>query len=96
MRKFNLSDVLSLIKGAYKISGRTDGIYFTNIKPVLEAEKDSLVFVSADRKDKMDLIRQTHAQIIVCDMAVVPAEDLLESKCLIQVDNPKLVFGRIN
>jgi UDP-3-O-[3-hydroxymyristoyl] glucosamine N-acyltransferase len=95
MRKFNLSDVLSLIKGAYKISGRTDGIYFTNIKPVLEAEKDSLVFVSADRTDKMDLIRQTRAQVVICDITIVPAEDLLESKCLIQVEDPKLVFARI-
>lgn len=95
MHKYNLSDILSLIKGEYRISGRTDGEGFTNLRPALEAENDSLVFVSADRKDKMDLIQRTRAKIIICDMTISPPADILESKCLIQVDNPKLVFLRI-
>lgn len=95
MRKFNLSDVLSSVEGAYQISGKADGKYFTNLKPILTAEKHSLVFISDDQKDKMGLIRQTQAEIIICDMAVLLTEDLLESKCLIHVKNPRLVFTKV-
>jgi UDP-3-O-[3-hydroxymyristoyl] glucosamine N-acyltransferase len=95
MRQYNLSDILPLIKGKYQINGKVEGMYFTNLKPTLEAKNDSLVFVSADRKDKLDLIRKTCAQVIICDMTINPAADVLESKCLIQVEHPKLVFARI-
>jgi len=95
MCKYELNDILSLIRGKYNIAGDAKERYFSNLKPILEADSDSLVFIGAERKDKIDLIRQTRAQIIICDMTVNLAPNLFESKCLIQVDNPKLVFLRI-
>lgn len=95
MYKYNLNDTLSLIKGKYKIAGDAEERHFSNLKPILEADSDSLVFVGFERKDKMDLIRQTRAQIIICDETINPDTHFLESKCLVQVEDPRLVFLRI-
>jgi UDP-3-O-[3-hydroxymyristoyl] glucosamine N-acyltransferase len=95
VRRYFVSDLLPLLGGEYEVVGEPDGKYFTNLRPVLEADVDSLVFISADRLDKQELAARTRASIIVCDHSVVPDGGAGHAKCLIRVSNPKLVFARI-
>jgi UDP-3-O-[3-hydroxymyristoyl] glucosamine N-acyltransferase len=65
-----------------------------NVKPILAANKESLVFIDVKAKNKLSLISQTNAQVIICDF--IPEEvKSYEHKCLIVTKNPKLLFAKI-
>ncbi len=93
--KYDVDKILPLIVGEYEIAGQSDGKYFTNVKPVTEADPESLVFIDHTRKDKQQLAEQTKANIIICDSSIKSSPDMIKSKCLILTDNPKFVFAGI-
>lgn len=93
--KYTIDDISPLIVGKYIVDGDKAGRYFTNVKPVGEANAESMVFVDHTRKDKQQLIDSTKAGIIICDSTIERSSDMLKSRCFILVDNPKFVFARI-
>jgi len=95
MKKYEVKDIIDLIKGNYNIIGKPEGKYFTNVKPVTEADIDSLVWIKGSKNNKNELLQQTKASIIICDTTLAAGEEYKEKKCLIVVDNPKLVFTRV-
>lgn len=94
-KQYTLDHIRNLITEDWQIAGEPKGKYFTDLRPVLDAEYDSLVFISAERKDKQYLAEQTKAGIILCDSSLVITEAMCETKCFILVADPKLVFARI-
>ena len=94
-KRYSIQDVLSYIAEPYRIIGNAEGRFVTNIKPILEADEESLAFVSADRKDKQNLVMHTKALLIICDPSVSIYSEMIQEKCLIMVDNPKITFARI-
>lgn len=95
MKNYTVSDILNSIKGAYEIKGKADGKYFTNTKPIQEANEESLVWVKANMRDKEKIIPETKARILICDKSIKIEDDWTQYKCFIMVENPKLVFLRI-
>jgi UDP-3-O-[3-hydroxymyristoyl] glucosamine N-acyltransferase len=94
VHRFSVSDVLAVLGTEARVLGESKGRSFTKVLPVLEADEDSLVFISEDRKDKATLLAETRARIIICD-PTVPRPASTESKCLIVVERPKVALARI-
>lgn len=65
------------------------------MKPTLEADKHSLVFIDSNKPEKNLLSEQTKADVVICDDETFFSDKLLEQKCFIVVDNPKLIFSKI-
>ena len=95
MRQYSLQDILLHIPEPYKIVGNSKRRFFTNIKPILESNEESLVFINSDQKEKVNLVKQTKAHLIICDSSISVDLEMLQKKCLIMVDNPKIAIARI-
>jgi UDP-3-O-[3-hydroxymyristoyl] glucosamine N-acyltransferase len=93
--QYTLEDILPLIVGKYEIEGNKDGKYFTNIKPVAEADTESLVFIDHLRSDKQELIDFTKAGILICDFNIVYKPEIHKNKMLLKVEHPRLLFMRV-
>jgi UDP-3-O-[3-hydroxymyristoyl] glucosamine N-acyltransferase len=65
-----------------------------NVKPILSADKDSLVFIDVKTKNKLSLIFQTKATVIICDF-IPEDEKIYADKCLVIASNPKLLFAKV-
>ncbi|MDP4289997.1 MAG: UDP-3-O-(3-hydroxymyristoyl)glucosamine N-acyltransferase [Bacteroidota bacterium] len=69
-------------------------ISIKNVKPILSADQESLVFIDVKAKNKPSLVSQTRAKVVVCDF-VPEDKESYKDKCLIVTVNPKLLFARI-
>jgi UDP-3-O-[3-hydroxymyristoyl] glucosamine N-acyltransferase len=89
--RYTIEDIVKLIQTPYTTVGDSAGKYFTELKSTLKAHKNSLTFISHDRADKQDLLRNTAAEIIICD----PELDISGhfEKYFIVVDDPRLTFA---
>jgi UDP-3-O-[3-hydroxymyristoyl] glucosamine N-acyltransferase len=87
---FKVEEVLDPKEDCHSVNSK--GAFFTNVKPILEADEESLVFIDQHRKDKYDLIRMTKAGVIITSW--VEAE-LFPSKCFIIVTDPRKFFIRL-
>ena len=76
----------------YELLGKGTGL-IKNVKPIFEADEYSLCWLSPDRKDKEELIRQTKANTIV----IAQGERFIprDSQLFIKVANPKLFYVKI-
>lgn len=95
MIDIKINDLLKMIDSEYKIVGNIKDKVIRSVKPIINAEQNSLVWVDPNRKDKQELIENTQAEIIICDNSIVISSDLLINKCFIIVKNPKITFIRI-
>lgn len=95
MQKFDLDTIKPYLGNSYTIKGKPDGLFFNNIKPSFEADENSLAWISQNRKDKQALFDRCNANIIICDESILIPDSWLHSKCIVIVENPRLVFTRI-
>ncbi len=65
-----------------------------NVKSILSADSDSLVFIDIKTKNKLSLIAQTRATVIICDF-IPDDKTRYADKCLIVTPNPKLLFAKV-
>ncbi|MCP4369639.1 MAG: UDP-3-O-(3-hydroxymyristoyl)glucosamine N-acyltransferase [Deltaproteobacteria bacterium] len=79
----------------YQILGNEQGKVFTHAKPIFEADRNALVWISPHRKDKQQIVEQTDAEIIISDSSIMFTAELIKRKCFIVVDEPRLTFLRI-
>ena len=93
-QRYSLKDIESILGGNLTIKGCHYGKYFTNLRSVWTAKKDSLVFISSEEETKQ-LINETNADMIICSQSVGIDEVSLGSKLLILVENPRLAIARI-
>lgn len=90
--RYSINDITGELKVEFKLKGNTRDKYFTNVRPIYEADQESLVWVNS--KKKID-ISKTRATIVICDEKVQLSPELLATKCFIVVENPKLAYLRV-
>jgi len=96
MKKHNILLLLKKFNITYKIIGNTELKYFTNVKPIHEADKDSISWLHPKHPGQIQLIHTTKSPIIICHHDIVNFLEIKNlNKCLILVENPKLVFSKI-
>ncbi len=91
-KRYTLDDITSVLKTGFTVLGDTSKKYFTNVKPIYEANEESLVWINP--KKNID-VAKTRAGIVICDESLQPGAELLATKCFIVVGNPKLAFLRL-
>ena len=79
----------------HSVIGNGDLIVFKNIQSIDNADKDSLVFIAKERKDKNKLTSLTDAKVILIDSINDMEEEIIREKIFIVVDDPKLIFSKI-
>jgi UDP-3-O-[3-hydroxymyristoyl] glucosamine N-acyltransferase len=95
MKRYFLADIMKLIRGPHSVTGDRSRRPFANVRPVLEADEDSLVFIAGGRADAQALAQQTRARTIICDPAVDTRDPGVAGKTFVVVADPKLVFAGI-
>ena len=95
MEKLTLEDIKEKLSVSFKFKGNNELEYVDNFKSILDADEYSIVWCSPDKENKLELISQTAAKLIICDNTVQLNESLLEEKGFIIVENPKLAFTRL-
>jgi len=83
----NLIELLEYIKD-FHLEGDIKDIFINNAKSINEANENSIVWLKTGMPE--ELIKNTKSKLIVCDKNISYSD-----KCLIKVDNPKLVFINI-
>lgn len=95
MESYSLEDILQLIPSPYTVAGDSSGRSFSNVRPVLDADDRSLVFIAAGRADAQALAEATRAKVIDCDATVDTQAPPLATKSFIVVADPRLVFATV-
>ena len=95
MGDFSIEDLKPHLGADFRIVGDSIGRRFTKVKPILEAEEDSLAWISLTRKDKQQLLEQTKAGIVICDESLDISGESDRGKVFILVKNPRLVLLRV-
>tara|TARA_R110001599_G_scaffold150929_2_gene335185 strand:- start:41520 stop:42422 length:903 start_codon:yes stop_codon:yes gene_type:complete len=95
MEKLTLEDINEKLSVSFKFKGNNELEYVDNFKSILDADEYSIVWCSPDKENKLELISQTAAKLIICDNTVQLNASLLEEKGFIIVENPKLAFTRL-
>ena len=94
MQSYTLEHVHEILGGEhYSVSGNSESVSFGNAKALDVADADSIVWISPKGKDKIALIEQTAARLIICPESLEIPAALLEQKCFILTNNPKLIFS---
>lgn len=91
---YGFDDLLPHLGDGYKVVGDASAISFRYPAPASEAEPDAIVWIRSTRPDAADLLRRTAAGVVICGQDVAPA-DGIPGKCLLVVDNPKVVYSRV-
>ncbi|MEP7265530.1 MAG: UDP-3-O-(3-hydroxymyristoyl)glucosamine N-acyltransferase [Bacteroidota bacterium] len=94
MKKYKVSDISGVLSNSCLVKGNSENAYFTNAKPILECNNESIAWIAKGRNDAEKLLKETSAPIIVCDSEVL-TKDYESSKCFIIVENPRLSFLRV-
>jgi UDP-3-O-[3-hydroxymyristoyl] glucosamine N-acyltransferase len=95
MKRYDINSIKPFLGNTYKIKGKVDDLFFDSIKPVFETDENSLAWVSQNRKDKQELFNNCTAKIIICDDSINIPDSILLNKCIIIVNDPRLVFTKI-
>jgi UDP-3-O-[3-hydroxymyristoyl] glucosamine N-acyltransferase len=92
MRVF-LKEILDFV-GNYKLLGERTDKPFTSFRSLKDADTESITWVKIDLRNKNKCLMETKASLIIAppDFQIdIP----LKNKCLILVENPKLIFVRL-
>ena len=94
--KANLSEILKKIGIKYELYGqRNIDLIVTGAKPILEAGKNDIVWVSSYSKAPNELVKKTKAVLIVYPKELFDNAELPLDKTYIVVDDSKLAFSKI-
>lgn len=85
---------LNICLGCDDLMVGTPGSSIDKVSSLEKADEQSITWVSEKKKDKLNLILQSKAAIIICDKSI-SISDLPWSKCVILTNNPRLLFIRI-
>lgn len=91
MKEIDIEQILNLIEN-YKLVGSCKNIQINNARPIFSADKQSVVWLKPGNTDSVELLNNTKAKLIICHTD--EKEEGL-NKCLVKVDNPKLIYTRI-
>lgn len=80
---------------AHTIVGDPDLILFDKIKPLDQADTNSLVFISRDRKDRRELVSRTDAKVILISDVSDITDEQKKEKIFIVLEDPKVAMSKI-
>ncbi len=95
MEKINIKKILSFLVDEYSISGDKENLNIQNTMPLGEENENSLIWISPGHKEKKTILERTPAPVIICEKSLDLPEKMKHSKCLIRVENPRLVYSRL-
>jgi UDP-3-O-[3-hydroxymyristoyl] glucosamine N-acyltransferase len=94
MKDYTLEDLTPYLT-EHSILGNAKNIHFNCVKPAFECDSNSLAWINPARKDKQAIFENCLSNLIIIDDSIFLSPEKLDSKCLIVVANPRLVFTRI-
>jgi len=94
MRNIKVNEILHLLNKSDKIIGNPDN-YFNNVPPADLVNEESLDWINPIKKNKLEYLLNSKAKVIICDNSFEIPDSILDNRCLIIVENPKLTFLRI-
>jgi UDP-3-O-[3-hydroxymyristoyl] glucosamine N-acyltransferase len=93
MKKITLAEIVACIPVPYTVRNGSGERYIHKLSAITSADEYSLAFISKDIANKQEYLERAKAGIIICDNHIeVPADN---TKCLILVSDPKVVFSII-
>ncbi|MCL5021659.1 MAG: UDP-3-O-(3-hydroxymyristoyl)glucosamine N-acyltransferase, partial [Bacteroidetes bacterium] len=90
--KYTIDDIAAAIGMSYDVVGEPRDKYFTGVKSIYDADRDSLVWLHP--KKEIDLNR-TKASIVICTADAIRSPARPADKCYVIVDNPRLAYIRV-
>ena len=81
--------------GDCELKGQEYKGIITNVRPADSADSDSVIWVKSSLADVESVLSSTLAPVIICDDKLNINNDLIESKCFVVVEDPKLAFVRL-
>ncbi|MEI6853398.1 MAG: DapH/DapD/GlmU-related protein [Bacteroidota bacterium] len=87
----DITTILEIIK-EYRIVGSIENLSVTNVKPIDDANQNSIVWLKPGKSDGAEIIARTKANVIICHINDVVKDS---PKTFICVEDPKLVFTGI-
>ena len=93
MKAFSVDNILDSVRDVI-IVGRRD-LTFTNAKAIDEADGQSITWIKSITPMQLERIRQSKAGFVVGEKGLAEEEDLLQARCLVLSDYPRLTFSRI-
>lgn len=93
MPRFYLSELCEKIDEEYSLYGSSDNVYIEKISTPYHADESSMIFISPERTDKHEMIKNTKAKVVICDNSI--DFQAIKDKIFICVKHPKYVFAKI-
>jgi UDP-3-O-[3-hydroxymyristoyl] glucosamine N-acyltransferase len=93
-KHYTLHEILKFIQCDYKIYGN-ENVSINKVCSFFQPRECALTFIERKYISHQNVIYNQSANLIICDRAFTISEERLGNKCLITVNNPKLVFSRI-
>lgn len=94
MSSFSAKEILEFIGISTEYVGNLNS-YVNNAKPINSAESNSISFISSERKDKLQLLKESKAGIVIVDIQSKEKLDASKNQVLFFVNNPRLKFIEI-
>ncbi len=88
-----LNDIVNAINCVYEIENADNAIQIVALGKTLPGAENELTFISKGHSEASRFLSETKSQIIICDPSLKNSG--IKDKCLIYVENPKMVFAQI-
>lgn len=93
MENYSVDEIVNRFKDFIIAVKNKQKLSFSNVRPLDEANDNSIVWINPDNSKKQSLAIGTRARIIICDDSLDEGD--LKDKCIIVTKNPRLLFLRI-
>lgn len=91
---YSLTDIEKIPDVQFIPTGNLD-VKFANVKSILDADLESLVWVKDGTGQEENLVKNTKASVIVCKKYDFIVENQFQEKLFLFTENPKLLFIKI-
>ena len=91
--KISINEILDFI-GDFEIIGEKIDIPFMDFKSLQDADINSISWIKPKFIKNLEILENTNASLIIAPKGFTP-EKKYSGKCIVLVENPKLVFSRL-
>ena len=92
---FNFENIKMYLPKNAIILGNISLVNFSKVGSTENIDEDTLDWINSSAKNKAELLKNSKAKTIICDRSITVPKNTTNDKCIIQVDEPKLVFSRL-
>jgi len=91
---FTYQDLVDVL-GPFEAIGDSKSIRFNNVSTIEDANENSIVWIRSKRSDFLKTLKETKSRVILCEKSLNIPENLLNNRCFVLVDNPKLSYLKL-